>query len=76
MMFQSRNLKDTEALLNKYNIRYIFITQDMKEGLVWTDNNQGLLFLLKNGETFKKPYSSDKIEIWQYLKPRGTVSAE
>jgi len=40
----------------------------MKSGLVWEKEEQGLLFLLQNRETFKNIYNSSEIEVWKYLK--------
>ncbi|MBR9691538.1 hypothetical protein GOV06_02025, partial [Candidatus Woesearchaeota archaeon] len=65
--FYSRNLKTTRSILDKYNIRYIWIDPKMKQGQVWTREEQGILFLFRNSETFKKLYSKDDIEIWEYL---------
>ena len=65
----SRNLRKTEALLNKYNISYIFITKDMKQGLVWNNDNEGLLFVMKfsTTENFIKIYENNGVEIWKYF---------
>ncbi len=65
--FYSRNLKTTKSMLDKHNIKYIWIDKDMKQGQVWTREKQGILFLFRNSETFKKVYSKDDIEIWEYL---------
>ncbi len=65
--FQSRKLKTTKDLLDKYSVRYIFITKDMRQGAVWWKEEQGMLFLLKNAPAdFAKIYSSEEIEIWEY----------
>ena len=64
-MFMSRNLETTRSLLHKNNISYIWITKDMKQGQVWTEEDQGLLFLLRNNETFKNIYASKHSEIWK-----------
>ena len=64
-IFYSRNLETTRNLLTKHNISYIWITKDMKQGEVWTKEEQGLLFLFRNNETFKNLYSSKHAEIWQ-----------
>ena len=66
-IFYSRNLENTKALLDKYNISYIWISPKMKQGQVWTKEEQGLLFLFRNSETFKKTYDQEEIEIWKYL---------
>jgi len=57
----------TFTLLRSYNIRYIWITPEMRSGLVWNKDDEGLLFLLKNSETFKKVYSTYGYEIWEVL---------
>lgn len=67
-IFQSRNLKNTRELLDQYNISYIFITSQMKEGEVWKNKEDGLLFLLRNNETFKNLYSSKDSEIWKVIR--------
>ena len=67
-IFNSRNLKTTTIILDKYNVTYIWIDKKMKTGQVWEKENQGLLFILKNSERFKRIYSLDKIEIWKYIK--------
>ena len=65
-LFYNRSLKETKKLLNKYNISYIWIDNEMKEGLVWTKEKQGLLFSLRNKEIFKNIYSKGGVEIWRY----------
>ena len=67
-IFNSRNLKTTTEIFDKYNVVYIWIDEKMKTGQVWENENQGLLFLLKNSEKFKRVYSLDKVEIWTYIK--------
>ena len=62
-------LEDTDAVLyDNYGVDYIWITQEMKEGKVWKTEDEGLLFLLRNNETFKNIYSSDGTEIWRVIK--------
>lgn len=64
----SRSLKKTSRLLSEYNIKYIWVSDEMKSGLVWSREEEGLLFLFRNSETFKKVYDKSGIEIWEYLK--------
>jgi len=61
-IFYSRNQKKTKSLLQ--GIDYIWIDKDMKNGLVWNEKEEGLLFLLKDNETFKKIYNTHKITIY------------
>lgn len=66
IIFYSRNLERTTKLLNKYDIKYIWITPAMKNGEVWSKENEGLLFLFRNRDFFEKIYDEDSIEIWRY----------
>ena len=65
-IFQSRSLKETTAFLDRYNINMILITKEMKNGLIWTRDNQGLLFLLENSPKFKILHYNPEVEIWGY----------
>jgi hypothetical protein len=64
-IFYSRTLKKTVSLLDKYNISYIWIDSEMNKGLVWTKEDEGLLFLFSNKENFEKLYDKQGIEIWK-----------
>ena len=67
VIFYSRNLKKTISLLDKYDISYILIDSEMKQGQVWTEKEEGLFFLFSNSESFKKIYDKKGIEIWRVL---------
>ena len=69
-VFYSKDIKEVSAILEQYNIRYIFINGKMKEGGVWTRSNEGLLFLLSDQEHFKKIYTQGDVEIWQVNYPQ------
>jgi len=64
-LFYNRNLQKTRTLLTKYDISYIYINPLMKQGDVWTREEQGLLFLFRNNETFKNIYQNKGFEIWK-----------
>ncbi|MCX6711201.1 MAG: hypothetical protein NTZ02_03890, partial [Candidatus Woesearchaeota archaeon] len=70
-VFYSRDLDKTMAELAKNNITYIVITPEMKNGLVWRKEQEGLLFLLRNNETFKNVHlestQAGSIEIWKVV---------
>ncbi|PIU29677.1 hypothetical protein COT07_04540 [Candidatus Woesearchaeota archaeon CG07_land_8_20_14_0_80_44_23] len=70
-IFYSRDLDKTMAELAKNNITYIVITPEMKNGLVWRKEQEGLLFLLRNNETFKNVHlestQAGSIEIWNVV---------
>jgi len=67
-MFYSKDLTNTTKLLQEYNIKYIFLDDPMKSGQVWTRDEEGLLFLLKDSERFKSIYADSDAEVWEYLE--------
>lgn len=66
-IFQSRNLEQARELLSQNDIQYLFITKEMKGGVVWDAQDQGILFLLRNSETFKNHYATPYVEIWEVI---------
>ena len=64
-IFGSLSLKETKALLEKYDITHIIITKDMTEGLVWDGPGEGLMRVLGDNETFMPVYSSGDVYIWK-----------
>jgi len=66
-ILDSKNIEYTSDLLDKHDIRYIWIDHEMKQGQVWTSEDQGLLWLLPNKEKFKNLYNIGHVEIWEYL---------
>ena len=46
----------------------IWIDSQMKDGQVWTKEDEGLLFLFSNKETFRRVYNKEGIEIWEVRK--------
>ena len=66
-LFYSRKLPQTKQLLEAYKIKYIYVTPEMKQGLVWSKPNEGLLFLFTSKSTFSKVYDKDDIEIWEVI---------
>ncbi|MGM5484550.1 MAG: hypothetical protein ACQEP1_01630 [Nanobdellota archaeon] len=68
-IFYSRNLEETRGYLKDNNISYIWIDEEMRDGQVWDKEEEGLLFLLRNNETFKKAYSNPEVDIYEVSKP-------
>lgn len=50
----SANLDKTMALLERYDVEYILISDEMTQGKVWSRENKGLHFLVENSENFKR----------------------
>ena len=73
-LFESRDLSLVKSILDKYNVDYILITPDMRNGFIWSDDEEGVLFLLKySAEDFERFYDKDldsykDVEIWKYNK--------
>ncbi|MBU2561024.1 MAG: hypothetical protein KKD17_01910 [Nanoarchaeota archaeon] len=66
-MFYSRKIQTTKQLFGVYNIKYVYITPEMKSGKVWSRPDEGLLFLFTSNSTFKNVYDKDGIEIWEVI---------
>lgn len=66
-IFYSQDLRKTRSLLKENKIKYIWIDEKMKYNQVWKEEQQGLLFLFKNNETFKNIYANSEVEIWRVL---------
>ncbi|MBS3119726.1 hypothetical protein J4475_02790 [Candidatus Woesearchaeota archaeon] len=64
-LFSTRNLDNAASNLGKYGVNYIVATPGMQHGLVWSKEEQGLLFLLRNNETFKNLYNEQDFRIWE-----------
>ena len=67
-IFWSRNLERTKRLMDRYSIAYLFITPKMATGNPWSEEDDGLLFLLRNNQTFRNLYAKDGVEIWGIIK--------
>src|SRR3989344_2580749 len=42
-LFYTRDFEIAKSVIEKYNIKYVYITPDMKNGLVWNEPEEGLL---------------------------------
>ncbi len=61
-----RNPDLVRALFERQGIRYVVIDRKMRDGLVWSRQDQGLQFALKNAEFFEVIYHKDDVEIWVF----------
>lgn len=64
-IFFSNDLEKTKQLLKKHQVDYVLITPEMKKGLVWEEENFGLVFLVNNNETFKRIPTDNQIELYE-----------
>ena len=65
-IFATRNLDEVSSFLINENIKYIWINEEMKSGLVWRKTDEGILLLLKNSDSFTLAYKRNEVEIWQF----------
>jgi len=65
-VFSSRNLKNITNFLKKNDLTYIWINQEMKDGLIWSNEDEGMLFVLASSNSFKRIYKYLGVEIWKY----------
>jgi len=72
-ILHGKNIKETVALINRYNIKYFWIDKELREKL-WGKNDIELLFLLKySPENFEKIFDNGDVEIYEYIGyERGT----
>jgi hypothetical protein len=68
-IWHSQDISRLRPLLYKNNIGAIVVTKEMRSGLVWDLPEEGLLFLLRNSETFKNVHHSSSVDIWTVLPP-------
>ena len=67
-VFHSRRLDELLNLVRNNRVSYILITPEMKNGLVWNKDNEGLLYVIKkNPDYFNLVYDKDGYEIWRIL---------
>ncbi|HLF54869.1 MAG TPA: hypothetical protein VI612_04060 [Candidatus Nanoarchaeia archaeon] len=64
-MFSSASLEDTMFLLRKYDVDYVLLSREMRRGLVWERDEQGLAFVVANSERFKKIKEGVEFEVWK-----------
>jgi hypothetical protein len=64
----SRRIDVTMTIIEEHNIEYITLidTKYMK----WQEREDGLIFLLENGENFKKQFENNKVTVWEITMER------
>ena len=66
-LFHTYDLSNVKELFKKYNIKYVVVDIGLKNGLVWEKENQELLYLLTDKNSFRKIYSNSEIDIWEII---------
>ncbi len=65
--FQTRILDNAKIYIEELDIGYILIDDKMRSD-IWKKKDQGLLFLLRNKETFRKVYHNETVELWKVMR--------
>jgi hypothetical protein len=65
-LFETRDIDFAMNTLRKYNVKYILFDKAI-EGTLWEGDEEGLLFLLKYSEKFKKVYNSHNLDVWEVM---------
>ncbi len=65
-IFYSRQYSKISEILIQENIRYILIDLEMTSGLIWSNNREDLLFVIKYSDNFKEIYSKDEVKIYYF----------
>jgi hypothetical protein len=66
-VFEAEDIDKVRELLSKYDVKYVLVTKNFYEGLVWDKKEKGLDFLLTNAETFKKVQENSYVVIYEYI---------
>ena len=63
-LFYIRDLENSTILLDRYGVDYVWVDNDMKEK-IWESDDDGMLFLLKYSQKFKRVYNNKYIGVWR-----------
>jgi len=63
-VFYLRNLEDSEEILEKYNVSYIWV-DDWYRDEIWDYETEGLLFVAQYTKDFNKIYEEKGVDIWR-----------
>jgi hypothetical protein len=64
-VWSSRNFRETRDILDAWNVSVIVVTPEMRSSL-WNNNEDGLLFLMRQSKTFKSVSQEKSVEVWVY----------
>ena len=71
-LWYGRDVRNATIVLDALGVDTILVTRAMRQGGVWTRDEEGFLFLLENSEMFKKRFSNGEVEVWNYT-PRSNT---
>lgn len=65
-IWYSRNLENTTELLRTYHVSSVVVTEEMRQGLVWSEDEEGLLFLMAHSSRFEPTANG----AWSFIPSR------
>jgi len=66
LLFKMRNEENALELMNRYDIKYIFVDRKTLDLMMDENNRIGLGFLMDNSADFEKVKDGEEIDIWKY----------
>jgi len=67
-LYYSKDLTNLLRIFEEFKVSHVLITPEMKNGLVWNRNNEGLLYLLnRNPNYFERIYNENGYEVWRVI---------
>jgi len=64
ILYSARTKEEIYPILTAYDIKYVWIDDEMK-GILWDYQTEGLLFVLEYSRDFTKIYDEGGVEIWK-----------
>ncbi len=66
-IFKTRDIGEFNKIINRYNITYVFLDNELKNKL-WKTKGEGMQFILENDQNIVRVYKNSEVEIWKILR--------
>ncbi len=66
-IYYSRNLESLESTLKDNGISYVLVDNRMRQGEVWTGDNEGVLFLFRHANAFVKIFENAEVVVYRHM---------
>lgn len=67
-VFYAQRLSIASSVLVEQDIGYVFIDEKMRNGGIWTYEEQGLLFLVENSNHFVKLFENREVSVYRFIR--------
>ncbi len=75
-IFSSQNFPFIASIFIQQKIAFVYVDQSMLQGGVWQRPDEGLLFVMKYSDRFRKIYDANGNTLYYFLDWNATVSQE